>query len=72
MMEDFQLKKPPIDHALPNTPIYNMIRFWGRKPPNLVRKYIEHYTEEGEVVLDLFAGCGVVPVEALRPRRRAI
>lgn len=67
-----QLKKPPIDHALPNTPIYNMIRFWGRKPYNLVRRYIEHYTKEGDVVLDPFAGCGVVAIEALKARRRVI
>lgn len=67
-----QLKKPPIDHALPNTPIYNMIRFWGRKPYNLVRRYIEHYTTEGDVVLDPFAGCGVVATEGLKARRRVI
>jgi len=72
MLNYIQLKKPPIDHALPNTPIYNMIRFWGRKPHNLVRKYIECYAEEGEVVLDPFGGCGVVAVEALKSRRRTI
>ena len=67
-----EFKKPPIDHALPNTPIYDMIRFWGRKPHNLVNKYIDCYTEDNEIVFDPFAGCGVVATESLRLRRRVI
>jgi DNA modification methylase len=67
-----KLKKPPTGHASPNTAIYDMIRFWGRKPHNLVRKYIECYTHKGDVVLDPFAGCGVVAVEALKSKRRVI
>jgi DNA modification methylase len=56
----------------PNTPIYNMIRIWGRKTPNVVAKYIEWFTKEGEVVLDPFAGSGPAIIEALRLKRRAI
>lgn len=63
---------PKASVALPNTNIYDMIRFWGRKPWNIVRKYIEHYTKEGQLVLDPFGGCGVVAVEALKTKRRAI
>lgn len=66
------LKKPPVQHASKNTSIYNMIRFWGRKPWNLVRAYIENYTEEGEIVLDPFAGCGVVAFESLKIKRRTV
>jgi len=66
------LKKPPVGYALRNTPLYDMIRFWGRKPWNLVRAYIENYTKPGEVVLDPFAGCGVVIIESLKTRRKAI
>jgi hypothetical protein len=58
--------------ALPNTAIYNMIRFWGRKPWNIVRKHIEHYTKEGGIVFDPFAGCGVATIEALKTCRRSI
>lgn len=65
-------KMPPLCHALPNTPIYNMIRFWGRKPHNIVRDYIETYTEKGDVVLDPFAGSGVVAIEALKSMRKVI
>lgn len=63
---------PKATIALPNTAIYNMIRFWGRKPWNIVRRYIEHYTKEGELVFDPFAGCGVVTIEGLKTRRRTI
>jgi len=49
-----------------------MIRFWGRKPHNIVSKYIEHYTDEGEIVLDPFAGCGVSVIEAARLGRKGI
>lgn len=63
---------PKASVALPNTNIYDMIRFWGRKPWNIVRKYIEHYTNAGHVVFDPFGGCGVVAVEALKAERRAI
>jgi len=58
--------------AFPNTAIYNMIRFWGRKPWNIVRKHVEHYTKEGEIVFDPFAGCGVAAIEALKTHRRSI
>lgn len=68
----YPMKMPPTSHALPNTPIYNMVRFWGRKPHNIVRDYIENYTEKGDVVLDPFAGCGVVAIEALKSMRKAI
>jgi hypothetical protein len=66
------LKKPPVGCALPNTPLYDMIRFWGRKPYNLVSNYIKHYTEPDEIVLDPFSGCGVVSVESLKLKRKAI
>ena len=63
---------PPAQIAQPNTPLYDMIRFWGRKPHNIVSKYIEHYTDEGEIVLDPFAGCGVSVIEAARLGRKGI
>jgi adenine-specific DNA methylase len=71
-MSTDQLKKPPIGHAERNTPIYDMIRYWGRKPHNLVKLYVEHYTKANDVVLDPFSGCGVVAIESLRSRRKAI
>ncbi|MFO8115100.1 MAG: DNA methyltransferase [Halorubrum sp.] len=49
-----------------------MVRFWGRKPQNLVESYIEQYTEEGDTVLDPFSGSGVTALEALRANRRGV
>lgn len=66
------MKRFPSSQALPNTPLYDMIRFWGRKPWNLVRGYIECCTKVGDCVLDPFAGCGVVAVESLKLKRRTI
>jgi|GEM_PF-2462308 16S rRNA G966 N2-methylase RsmD len=64
----------PPEHAVSsaNTAMYNMVRFWGRKPQNLVKSYIEQYTDEGDTVLDPFSGSGVTALEALRANRRGI
>lgn len=64
----------PPEHAVSsaNTPLYNMVRFWGRKPQNLVKSYIEHYTDEEDTVLDPFSGSGVTALEALRANRHGI
>lgn len=47
-------------------------KFWARKPHNVVAEYIEHYTEQGEIVLDPFVGSGVTAIEALRLGRKAV
>ncbi len=64
-----------IDHAIPaktHTAIYLMHKFWARKPHNVVREYIEHYSSEGDIVLDPFCGSGVTAIEALKAGRKAI
>lgn len=67
------LRAPP-DHVVSdtNTPLYNVVRFWGRKPHNLVNEYIRHYTDEDDVVFDPFSGSGVTALEALRAERRGV
>lgn len=64
-----------IDHALVarlHPPMYDIHKYWARKPDNVVAEYIEHYSKEGEVVLDPFSGSGVTALEALRLERKAI
>ena len=51
---------------------YLMHRYWARKPHNVVSEYIEHYSKEGEIVLDPFAGSGVTAIESLILKRKAI
>jgi len=50
----------------------SVVRYWGRKPPELVEPYIKAYSHEGEVVLDPFAGSGSFVAAALQLKRRAI
>ena len=37
-----------------------------------MREYIEHYTSEGDIVLDPFSGSGVTAIEALKAKRKVI
>ena len=39
---------------------------------NVVQKYIKHYTQEGDLVLDPFGGKGVTAIEAMMADRKAI
>ncbi len=52
--------------------MYVWHKFWGRKTWNVVAEYIKTYCPEGGVVLDPFAGSGVVAMEALKAGRKAI
>jgi len=64
-----------IDYAIvakPHSSRYLMHRYWARKPHNVVSKYIEHYSKEGDIVLDPFAGSGVTAIESLILKRKAI
>lgn len=59
---------PPED----NTPAYNMIRQFGRKNWNVVKKYIEIFSKEGNIIYDPFGGCGVLAYEGLKIDRKVI
>lgn len=66
--EHIQYQIPPLAH----TSMYVWHKYWGRKPWNIVSKYIETYCPVGGVVIDPFMGSGVTVIEALRRGRRAI
>jgi len=64
-----------INHALvPKThpPMYLIHKFWARKPHNVVREYIEHYSNPNEIILDPFSGSGITSIEALKCGRSAV
>ena len=44
--------------------VYTAHTYHTKVPPKAIAKYIEHYTEPGDVVLDLFAGSGMTGVAA--------
>src|SRR4051794_17048479 len=48
-----------------NDPIYNAHSYHTKVPPRAIIPYILHYTEPGDVVLDLFGGSGMTGVAAL-------
>ena len=52
--------------------MYVWHKYWGRKTWNVVGEFISTYCPEGGIVLDPFAGSGVVAMEALKAGRRAI
>jgi DNA modification methylase len=51
---------------------YESHKYWGRKPFNIVRKYISEYSKEGDFILDPFCGSGVTIFEALSMNKEAI
>lgn len=61
-----------IDDASKSSAIYNMHMYWTKQDPYVVRRYIEHYTKPGDLVLDAFAGTGMTGVAALMSGRHAI
>jgi len=47
-------------------------QYFTKQASNVVRAYIEHYSNEGDTVLDPFGGTGVTAIEALTLRRKVI
>lgn len=55
-----------------NDPIYNAHSYHTKVPPKAIMKFIEHYTEPGDIVFDGFCGSGMTGVAAQLLGRRAI
>jgi len=51
---------------------YGVHPYFTRRPANVVRKYILHYSQEGDRVLDPFGGSGVTAIEAFLENRVGI
>ena len=51
---------------------YKLHQYWARKPWYVIRRCIEHFTKEGDVILDPFVGSGITACEALILRRKII
>ena len=52
--------------------MYEMHKYWGKKPGGLIGEYINKYSKVNDVVLDPFSGYGVIACEALLNRRNVI
>jgi DNA modification methylase len=53
-------------------PLYTAMKYWGKKPHNIWRDYIENYTPEDGIYLDPFAGSAMSAFEAVKAGRKAI
>jgi putative DNA methylase len=58
--------------AKPHSPIYTMHKYFARRPWNVFRELVAHYTSPGELILDPFCGGGVTVAESLRLNRKVI
>jgi SAM-dependent methyltransferase len=58
--------------AKPHTPIYMMHKYFARRPWNVFRELVSHYTSPDDIILDPFCGGGVTAVEALKLRRKVV
>ena len=68
-------KKKIINHALVEgvrPAMYAAMKYWGKKPHNIWREYIEANTQEGGAVFDPFAGSAVAAFEAVKAGRKAV
>src|ERR1043165_6973969 len=51
---------------------YGVHPYFTRRPANVVRDYVERYSQAGDVVLDPFGGTGVTAIEAFLLGRHGI
>jgi hypothetical protein len=51
---------------------YGVHPYFTRRPHNVVRKYILHYSTEGDTILDPFGGSGVTAIEAFLENRTGL
>lgn len=58
--------------AQPHSPPYMMHKFWARRPHNVFKELIAHYTKTGDIILDPFCGGGVTVVEGLQLQRKVV
>jgi len=68
-LDEMQIPTPANNQS---SPIYRCHGHWAKRPFNIVRHCIEHFTKTGEIVLDPFAGYGTTGIEALISRRKTI
>ncbi len=58
--------------AKAHTAQYKMHKYFARRPYNVFRHLIDHYSKENDIILDCFCGGGVTIFESLAIKRKAI
>jgi len=65
--------KTNINYALveeTRPPLYTCMKYWGKKPHNIWRNYIETYTPKKGIYMDPFAGSAMCAFEAFFSKRK--
>lgn len=52
--------------------IYSIHKYWGKKPSNVIRYFIEKFSDTNDIVVDPFSGSGIAPIEASLTKRRGV
>ncbi len=55
-----------------HTLVYKMHKYFARRPQNVFRWLIEHYSQPGDIILDCFCGGGVSLFEGLSVGRKVV
>lgn len=72
-LEIFDVKKNIDDYSAESyTGIYGVHKYWSKKPYNIIRHFIEKYSQVEEIVLDPFCGSGISIIESILSNRKAV
>ncbi len=52
--------------------IYGMHKYWSKKPYNIIRTFIQKYSDTGDKVLDPFCGYGISVIESVITNRKGV
>ncbi len=72
MQSKHNSNKKHIPKSQKHSPRYLLHRYWGRKPSNIIKHFIEINTKENDLVLDPFMGSGITIIESNSINRQAI
>jgi DNA modification methylase len=72
-LEIFDINKNIDDYKAESyTGIYAIHKYWSKKPFNIIRHFIEKYSEENNIILDPFCGSGISIIESILSNRKSI
>lgn len=71
-LELFTTEKKEHHKANTYTGIYAMHKYWSKKPYNIIRTFIEKYSDKNDIIIDPFCGSGISVIEGVLLNRKTI